>query len=156
MAGLGLRRVRQGGRGIDTEHTERGGERSNRHVDARYKHSDLTVRIIRAAYHVHATLGHGFPEKVYENALAIELADNGLSVRQQAPIEVLYNGRKVGDYLADLVVEDKVVVEVKAVSGLDKAHEVQLVNYLKATRMEIGLLLNFGRELEIKRRILDQ
>ncbi|MFH1731375.1 MAG: GxxExxY protein [Planctomycetota bacterium] len=116
----------------------------------------MTDKIIGAAYHVHATLGYGFAEKVYENALAAELSDASLSVEQQRPIEVYYNGRNVGDYLADLVVESKVIVEVKAVSGVDKAHEVQLVNYLKATHIEIGLLLNFGHELEIKRKIFDQ
>ena len=98
-----------------------------------YKHSDITERIIGAAYQVYNTLGFGFAEKVYENALAIELGDAGLPVRQQHPIEVFYNGRTVGDYQADLVVDNKVIVEIKAVGGLDKAHEVQLVNYLKAT-----------------------
>ena len=125
-------------------------------MDGRYKHSDLTDKIIRCAYQVHATLGYGFAEKAYEDALTGELSDSGLSVEQQRPISVYYNGRRVGDYLADLVIEDTVIVEVKAVTGIDKAHEVQLVNYLKATQIQIGLLLNFGPELQIKRKIFDQ
>ena len=140
----------------NTEGTEGESAQASGHVDARYKHSDLTDKIIRCAYQVHATLGCGFAEKVYENALAAELSDAGLSVVQQRPIEVCYNGRNVGDYLADVVVEEKVIVEVKAVSGIDRVHEVQLVNYLKATHIEVGLLLNFGRELQIKRKIFDQ
>lgn len=101
-------------------------------------------------------LGFGFAEKVYENALVFELADMGLSVEQQHPIEIYYNGRRVGDYLADVVVEGKVIVEVKAVSQLNELHEVQLINYLKATDIEIGLLINFAPELEIRRKIFDR
>lgn len=117
-----------------------------------FKHTDVTERIIGAAYEVHNELGFGFLEKVYENALAIELQEQGLSVRQQEPVQVFYKGHLVGDYVADLVVEDKVVVELKAVKLLDKAHEVQLVNYLKATRMEVGLLLNFGSSVKVTRK----
>lgn len=80
----------------------------------------------------------------------------GIAVEQQHPIEVYYNGRRVGDFLADMVVENRVIVEVKAVSRLTELHEVQLVNYLKATRIEVGLLLNFGVELEVKRKIFDR
>lgn len=121
-----------------------------------YKHSDVTDKIIGAAYKVYNALGYGFLEKVYENAMAIELNRLGLTVKQQEPVKVLYEGEVVGDYVADLVVEGKVIVELKAVSVLDKVHEVQLVNYLKATEIEVGLLINFGQEIEFKRRIFDQ
>ncbi len=121
-----------------------------------YRHSQTTERIIGAAYKVYNELGHGFAERVYENALALEMDTAGLSVRRQEPIQVLYRGQVVGDYVADLVVDDKVIVEVKAVAGLDGAHEAQLVNYLKATGIEVGLLINFGPQIEIKRRIFDQ
>jgi GxxExxY protein len=105
---------------------------------------------------VHAVLGFGSAEKVYENAFVIEMSDMGLSVEQQQPIEVYYNGRRVGDYLADVVVEGKVIVEIQAVSQITKLHEAQLVNYLKATAIEVGLILNFGHELEVKRKIFDR
>lgn len=121
-----------------------------------YKHGDLTETIIGAAYRVYTVLGFGFLEKVYENALALELRKGGHSVTQQAAIEVLYEGEVVGQYAADLIVDGKVIVEVKAVRNLDEVHEVQLVNYLKATRIEVGLLVNFGRRISIKRRIFDQ
>ena len=119
------------------------------------KHAELTDRIIGAAFSVHNGLGYGFLEKVYENALRIELEEEGLAVQQQATMSVSYKGRLVGEYYADLVVEGKVVVELKAVSELAREHEVQLVNYLKASGVEVGLLINFGRSVEVRRRILD-
>jgi len=91
-------------------------------------------------------------EKVYENALCIELQKQGLETRQQEPIEVYYDGQVVGEYYADLWVDDRVIVEVKAVQTLTKAHEVQLVNYLIATGVDTGLLLNFGPSVEVKRK----
>ena len=118
-----------------------------------YKYAEVSEKIIKAAYQVYNTLGFGFLEKVYENALAIEVREAGLSVEQQQPVKVSYRGAIVGDYVADLIVDGKVLVELKSVSTLDKAHEVQLVNYLKATGMEVGLLLNFGKKIEIKRRV---
>ena len=121
-----------------------------------FKHTDITEKIIEAAYEVHNVLGFGFLEKVYENALAIELKEQGLSVRQQQPVQVFYKGHLVGDYVADLIVEDKVIVELKAVKLLDKAHEVQLVNYLKATRIEVGLLLNFGHSVKVTRKVFSR
>jgi len=121
-----------------------------------YKHSQTTDKVIGAAYKVYNALGFGFLEKVYENAMVIELTKLGLPVEQQQSIQVFYEGQVVGEYAADLVIDGKVIVELKAVSALDKAHEVQLVNYLKATGIEVGLLLNFGRKMEIKRRIFDQ
>jgi len=121
-----------------------------------YKYSDITEKIIGAAYKVYNTLGFGFLEKVYENALAIELRKLGMEVRQQESIKVLYEGKVVGEYIADMIVAGKVVIEIKGIKCLDEIHEVQLVNYLKATKIEIGLLINFGQKIEIKRRIFDQ
>ncbi len=121
-----------------------------------YKHSGITEKVIGAAYKVYNALGHGFLEKVYENALALELRKVGLGVEQQYPAAVRYEGELVGDYVADLVVDGKVIVEVKAVRALENVHEAQLIHYLKATGIEVGLLLNFGPKMEIKRRIFDQ
>ena len=119
-----------------------------------YLHSEITEKIIGAAYAVYNVLGFGFLEKVYENAMAIKLRKNGLSIIQQAPITVYFEEEVVGEYFADLLVENKVIVELKAVSELQPIHEVQLVNYLKATGVRIGLLINFGEKIKIKRRIL--
>jgi|SRR5215469_18475744 len=94
------------------------------------EHGELTESIIKAFYKVYNTLGHGFLEKVYENALLIELQKMGLKVSQQCPVRVLYDGQGIGDYFADVVVEDVVIVELKAAAALDKAHEAQLLNYL--------------------------
>ena len=112
----------------------------------------LTKQIIGCAYRVHNTLGAGFLEKVYENALGIELRQQGLAVEQQAPIQVYYASQIVGDYYADLLVENRVIVELKAIRALDKEHEVQLVNYLTATGVDTGLLLNFGPSVQVKRK----
>jgi GxxExxY protein len=113
---------------------------------------DLTKQIIGCAYKIHNTLGFGFLEKVYENALRIELEKLGLRVKQQEPINVEYEGQVVGEYYADLWVDERVVVEVKAVQALAKNHEVQLVNYLTATRIDVGLLLNFSSSVQVKRK----
>ena len=121
-----------------------------------YLYSNITEKIIGAVYKVYNTLGFGFLEKVYENALVIELKKEGLDVRQQIPIKVHYEGKVIGDYIADLIVEDKVIVEVKAVKRLDRVHETQLVNYLKAVNIEVGLLINFGKKIEVKRKIFTQ
>jgi len=121
-----------------------------------YRHSDVTDKIVGAAYVVYNALGSGFLEKVYENAMAIELQKQGVGVKEQEPVRVVYDGRVVGDYLADMAVEGKVIVEIKAQAGLDGTHEAQLINYLKATGTEVGLLINFGPRIEIKRRIFDQ
>lgn len=119
------------------------------------KHSDVTDKIIAAFYKVYNTLGYGFLEKVYENALAIELRKSHVKVQAQAPITVLYEGEAVGEYFADLLVADAVIVELKAAKALADEHEAQLLNYLKATPHEVGLLLNFGPKPEFKRRALD-
>ncbi len=112
----------------------------------------LTQQIIGFAYKVHNTLGVGFLEKVYENALKIELEKAGLAVKQQEPINVYYEGQLVGEYLADLWVENRVIIELKAVRALDRVHEVQLVNYLAATGVSTGLLVNFGPSVQVKRK----
>ncbi len=112
----------------------------------------LTKKIIGSAYKVHNTLGVGFLEKVYENALKIELEKAGLVVKQQEPINVYYESQLVGEYHADLWVENRVIIELKAVRVLDKIHEVQLVNYLTATGVDTGLLLNFGPSVQVKRK----
>jgi len=118
-----------------------------------YKHSEITEKIISAAYAVHKQLGYGFLEKVYKNALMIELENLPFKCRAQAPMQVFYGNRLVGEFFADIIVEDKVVIEVKAVSKIDPAHEVQLVNYLKASGISVGLLINFGTSVEVKRRV---
>jgi len=116
------------------------------------KDHDLTQIIIGCAYKVHNALGPGFLERVYENALRIELEKVGLRVKQQEPINVSYDGQIVGEYFADLWVDERVVIELKAAQSLDKRHEVQLVNYLTATGIDCGLLLNFGPSVQVKRK----
>lgn len=119
------------------------------------KCGELTDRIICAFYNVYNTLGYGFLEKVYENALVLELEKNDVEVKSQWPIQVRYNGESVGEYFADLLVAQKVVVEIKVGKTIAPAHEAQLLNYLKATNIEVGLLLNFGPKAEFQRKILD-
>lgn len=119
----------------------------------KYKHTDITEKIIKAFYKVYNTLGFGFLEKVYENAMFIELRNLGLFVEKQRRIKVYYEGQEVGDYFADLIVDEKVIIELKASEALCVEHEFQLINYLKATEIEVGLLLNFGKKPEFKRKI---
>ncbi len=114
-------------------------------------HADLTEKIIKAFYKVYNTLGYGFLEKVYENALLIELERMDLHAISQQKIKVYYEGHPVGDYFADIVVNDLVILEIKAAETLREEHKAQLINYLKATEKEVGLLLNFGRSPEVKR-----
>jgi GxxExxY protein len=120
------------------------------------KHKDLTAKIIECAYRVHNTLGFGFLESVYQNALLIELEKNGLQAGKEVPIKVFYDEKIVGDYVADIIVEDKVIIELKSVKDLHPAHEAQLVNYLKATGLEVGLLINFAESVQVKRKVLDR
>jgi GxxExxY protein len=115
------------------------------------KYEELTEKIIGCAYKAHNALGPGFLEKVYENALRIELEKQGLSVKQQEPINVMYDSQVVGEYYADLWVDERLIVELKAAQTLAKEHEVQLVNYLTATGVDSGLLLNFG-PVQVKRK----
>jgi GxxExxY protein len=120
-----------------------------------FKHTDTTELIIRAFYTVYNMLGYGFLERVYGNALAIELGKLGVEAIQEAPIVVYYDNRVIGEYFVDLLVADTVIVELKAVRRLLEEHEAQLLNYLKATSYEVGLLLNFGPKPQIKRKAFD-
>ncbi len=122
-------------------------------MSEKYLHSELTSKIIRCFYAVYNTLGYGFLEKVYENSLKIELQLSGLKVEAQKKIDVYYSNKVVGVYYADLIVNDTVILEIKAVEALCEEHEFQLINYLKATDIEVGLLLNFGKKPEFKRKI---
>ena len=110
----------------------------------------LSEIIIGRTHKVHRELGTGFLEKVYENALRLELEEAGLSVRQQASIPVRYKGHIVGEYFADLIVDERIIIEIKAVQNLAKEHEVQLVHYLTATGVGDGLLINFGASVQVK------
>lgn len=118
-----------------------------------YLHSDITEKVIRAFYRVYNNLGFGFLEKVYVNALVIEFIKEGLFVKVQQPVKVFYEGQEIGFYIADIVINDSVILEIKAAETLCEEHEAQLLNYLKATEIEVGLLLNFGKKAELKRRV---
>jgi len=118
------------------------------------KHKDLTAKIIECAYKIHNTLGFGFLESVYQNALLIELEKTGLNAQKEVSIKVLYEEKIVGDFIADIIVEETVILELKSVKEFHPAHEAQLTNYLRATGIEVGLLINFGSErAEIKRKV---
>jgi len=121
-----------------------------------YKHSDITGIIIKAFYNVYNQLGYGFLEKVYENALLIELKKFNLECVAQKPVEVFYDELKVGFYIADIIVNNAVIIEVKAAEALCEEHEAQLTNYLRATDIEVGLLLNFGKKAELKRKVFSE
>ncbi len=116
-------------------------------------HEDVTRAIINAFYKVYNDLGYGFLEKIYENLLILELSKTSYQVEQQFPVKVIYQNVVVGDYFADLLVGNKVIVEIKAVEKLASQHEAQLINYLKATDFEVGLLLNFGPKAQFKRKL---
>lgn len=118
-------------------------------------YSDLTEKIIKAFFIVYSKLGYGFLEKVYLNALIIELRKMGLYVVKQQHIMVFYDGQQVGEYFADLLVEKLVIIELKAAETIVEEHEHQLLNYLKATDKEVGLLLNFGKRPAFKRKIFE-
>ena len=122
-------------------------------VSETYLHSDITNQIIKAFYKVYNTLGYGFLEKVYHNSMMIELRKMGLHVQKQVAINVYYEGELVGEYKADIIVVEKVIVELKANEVLCEQDEAQLLNYLKATEIEVGLLLNFGLKPQVKRKI---
>ncbi|MBI3044582.1 MAG: GxxExxY protein [Betaproteobacteria bacterium] len=112
----------------------------------------MTERVIGCCFKAHKTLGSGFLEKVCENALMIELERAGLRARQQSPIAVSYEGHRVGEYLADVIVEDQIVCELKVGDAIGKEHEIQLVNYLVATGLDTGLLIHFGKSVTVKRK----
>jgi len=121
-----------------------------------FKHSDITDQIIKAFFTVYNSLGYGFLEKVYENAMLIELDKIGIEARSQVPVKVLYEGKEVGNYYADLLVEKMVIVELKSSEDLCEEHEAQLLNYLRATDVEVGLLLNFGKKPTFKRKVFSK
>ncbi len=123
--------------------------------DEHGKHSDLTRKIIGLFYETYNVLGYGFLEKVYENTLVRKLRRAGFAVRQQAPLAVYFEGDVVGEFFADIVVEDKVILELKSVEQLANAHSAQLLNYLRATDCEVGLLLNFGPQPQVVRKVMD-
>ena len=116
-------------------------------------HKELSESVIKVFYEVYNELGYGFLEKVYQNAMYFELKSQGFKVEAQKKIKVYYKDELVGDFLADLIINDTIILELKACEVLVKAHYVQTLNYLKATNVEIGLLLNFGERPEIKRLI---
>jgi GxxExxY protein len=118
-----------------------------------YLHQEITDKIIQAYYKVYNKLGYGFLEKVYHNAMLIELRRMGFECVSQSPVNVYYDEFRVGEYYADIIVNDRVIIENKAAETLVEENEYQLINYLKATNIEVGLLLNFGKKAEFKRKI---
>lgn len=118
-------------------------------------HKDLTEKIIKVFYDVYNELGYGFLEKVYQNSMLFELKSRGLKVESQKQIKVLYKNKEVGEFYADIVVEDKVILELKAAEFIVEEFECQLINYLKGTDIEVGLLLNFGKKPEFRRKIFE-
>ena len=122
----------------------------------KYLYSDLTEKIIGAAYAVHNSLGKGLSEKTYENALVVKLKLLGLTIEQQKSLPIFFEDQKVGEQITDLVVEEKVIVETKTVKHVIKDHETQLLGYLKNTKLQVGLIINFSSRVEIKRLILTE
>jgi len=123
--------------------------------DGRLKHRDLTQKVIGVFYEVYNELGHGFLESVYEAALEIALTSKGLTVFRQIEVPVWFRGKKIGDFTADMLVDKCVLLELKGGRALDPAHEAQLLNYLRATEIEVGMLLSFGLKPEFKRLAFD-
>ncbi len=119
------------------------------------KHQHITDKILKCFFDIYNELGRGFLEPVYENALVIALSDLGMDVKTQQPIPVYFRGRNVGDFRADIIVENKVILELKAAKAIDPKHIAQLMNYLKATEIKVGLLLNFGEIPDFKRLVYD-
>lgn len=124
-------------------------------MNEKFKHGDLTDKIIGTFYEVYNELGFGFLESVYEEAMLIALLAKGLTVEQQVSIPVWFRGKKIGNFEADLIVNNVVIVELKAAKGIDEAHIAQLLNYLRATEIEVGLVLNFGHKAEFRRQAFD-
>jgi GxxExxY protein len=118
------------------------------------KYTELTEQIISCAYEVHNVLGAGFLEKVYENALLQELKLKGLKAESQRGISVRYKSIVVGEYFADVIVENAVIIELKALDKLSDIHEIQIKNYLRATGIEVGLLINFGKSVDVRRKFI--
>ena len=119
----------------------------------KYLYEDITEKVIKCFYNVYDELGTGFLESVYENALIIELNNIGLKAEKQKELKVYYKKKLVGYFKTDIIVEQKIIIEIKAIKKLNKNHDAQLINYLKATNIKLGLLVNFGEKLEFKRRI---
>lgn len=119
------------------------------------KHAEISEKMINAFYKVHNELGFGFSEKVYQKAFGIALREMGMKVAEQVPIRVYYHGEVVGEYFADILVDDVILLELKAVSEIIEEHEAQLLNYLKATEIEVGYVLNFGKSATFKRKVFD-
>jgi GxxExxY protein len=139
--------------GFSRGQTQTNGEKNERYL---MDLNEVTYRIRGAVFEVNRILGSGFLEKVYENALLIELRLKGLKAESQVPLKVSYKNNVMGEYFADILVEDKVVVELKAVERIERIHQVQLLNYLKATGIKVGLLVNMKHpKAEIKRMVLD-
>ena len=124
-------------------------------VDSSYKHSELTDTVIRVFYEVYNELGFGFLESVYRKALRIALMEKGLTVESEVPISVFFRGVDVGDFRADLVVNQTLLLELKTAEKIIRAHEAQVLNYLRSTDLELGLILNFGPQPQIRRLLLD-
>ena len=122
-------------------------------MDADYLYKEETERIIAAFYKVYNALGYGFLERVYQNALYLELKKQGFDCEAQHKISVFYQGMAVGEYYADILVNGHIILELKAVDSICREHELQLLNYLKATHIELGLLLNFGERPQVRRKI---
>jgi GxxExxY protein len=119
------------------------------------KQEELTQTIIKVFYQVYNELGYGFLEKVYQNALYLALKSENLNVEPQRKVKVWFRGFEVGEYFPDLIVNDCVIIELKAAECLVEAHEAQLLNYLRGTEIEVGLLFNFGKKPEIRRKVYD-
>jgi len=124
-------------------------------MSSELKHAELTDTLIRIYYELYNELGHGFLESVYQKAFALALRQEGLSFQQQTPIKVLFRGEDMGEFFADLLVDSMVLIELKAVRALEAAHERQLLNYLRATNIEVGLLFNFGPKPQFRRLAFD-
>ncbi len=119
------------------------------------KHENITEKIIGVFYKIYSVLGYGFLEKVYENAMKIEFEKLGLKYVNQYPIKVIYENQEIGNYIADFLIEDKIIIEIKALKELSQSDENQLLNYLTATDKEVGLLFNFGKKSQIRRKMYD-
>jgi GxxExxY protein len=124
-------------------------------IDSNYKYSELTDAVIGVFYDVYNELGFGFLESVYRNSLRLPLIEKGLSVEQEVPVSVFFRGQNVGDFRADLVVNSAILLELKTAERIIPAHESQVLNYLRSTALEIGLILNFGPRPQVRRLLLD-
>jgi GxxExxY protein len=128
---------------------------TNKHEFRKIIYKELSYKIIESVLKVHNTLGCGFLEKVYENALVIELKMEGIRFKQQEPIKVLYRNQVVGEYVSDILIEEKIILELKTVDEISNIHEAQIINYLKATGVKLGIIINFAKpKLEYKRIVL--